>query len=163
MSRQICYVLVAGAVAVGVTVWITYPRANKFIGDPSQYKFMHCPKCRKETVFDLDKFVEGCARCGREMVATKNSGAVDGSQPSPVFRTFSLVMLELIVVMAAILFVTRRRGAKYEEHEFYYMRCPNCRQKIRYRERQVGQPALCPRCRKPFVFPAVDPYAVMDE
>ncbi|HKB02213.1 MAG TPA: hypothetical protein VKD90_08340 [Gemmataceae bacterium] len=117
---------------------------------------MHCSRCGREFKFDLDQFAKGCSKCNdSDLIPTDQSIAVIGREPSPFFRTFAWLMVELVGVMAAILFVTRKRNVS-EDADYVYMRCEKCRQKIRYRERQVGNTAHCPRCKRQFAYPEVD-------
>ena len=155
MSRKILLVLVAGAVASAITIWFTLPSSSTFISDPSKYHFMYCPHCGKEQKFDVDKYVKGCPKCGSDFVPTEESIAVSGRPLSRYSKTFLWLMVELVAVMAGILFVTRRRAGMSDE-PYVYTNCEQCRQRIRYRERQIGNSAMCPRCRKPFVYPEVD-------
>ena len=152
MNRKILYVLVSGAVAIAVTIWVMYPSSSSFLSNPSKYKFLYCSKCEKDEKFDAEKYAKGCAKCGTELAPTEESIAVAGKPSSPFTKLFLWVMAELIAVMGAILLLTRRRHSDGEE-EFFYFNCPKCKQKIRYREHQVGVQAQCRRCRKAFVYP----------
>lgn len=155
-SRQIVITLVAGAAAVAVTVWLTYPKTTSFIGDPSKYRFMHCSRCSKEVRFDVDHYAAGCQKCGGTLTPTAEPIAVTGKPPSPYFRMATWVLVDLIGVMAAILWVTRRPLAGPDE-DFLYMNCDKCRQKIRYREQQIGLAAMCRRCKHAFIYPEEGP------
>src|SRR5262245_62318000 len=152
MNRQIVITLVVGAAVVAVTVWLTYPKTTTLIGDPSKYKFMHCSRCGREVKFDVDHYDSGCQKCGGRLNPTQESIAVTGRPPNPYFKMAALVLVDLIVVMAAILWVTRRRLAEPDE-DFLYMNCEKCRQKIRYREQQIGLAAMCRRCKPAFMYP----------
>jgi hypothetical protein len=153
MKRPILYVLTAGAIVVGATVWFTYPSStSSFISDPSKYQFMYCPQCGKEEKFDLDKFAHGCKKCGSDFVPTEQSIAVTGRPQSPFVHMFMLVFAELLVIMAAVWFISRPR-AHDPEDDFLYINCGKCKQKIRFRRDQVGQRAMCRRCKHTFIYP----------
>jgi uncharacterized paraquat-inducible protein A len=68
---------------------------------------------------------------------------------------FMLVLVELLAVMATVWYVLRPR-TEDPDADYFYINCEKCKQKIRYRERQVGNTAMCPRCRTPFVYPEID-------
>jgi predicted amidophosphoribosyltransferase len=157
MKRPILYILGAGALVIGATVWLTYPSStSSFISDPSKYQFMYCPHCDKEEKFDLDKFANGCKKCGSEFVPTEKSIAATGRPPSPYVRMFMLIFAELLVTMAAVWFIGRPRSRDPEE-DYLYINCVKCKQRIRYRVEQVGQMAMCRRCKRPFRYPEPAP------
>jgi hypothetical protein len=64
----------------------------------------------------------------------------------------------LLVVGAAVLagggFLFLRSRAPKEE-PVYRFNCPNCKRRLRYRGKQSGHHGACPRCKQPFLFPAV--------
>lgn len=61
------------------------------------------------------------------------------------------LVIGLIVVAAGAFVFLKMRGTA--EEEVYYQKCPNCRQRLKYRVSQVGHKGLCPRCRMQFDFP----------
>ncbi|HKB03630.1 MAG TPA: hypothetical protein VKD90_15510 [Gemmataceae bacterium] len=152
MNRRIFFVLAVGIVVIAATAWKTYPRTPKSYGDTSQYKFIHCPRCNREEPFTPGALDKECPYCSLDRVPTAESVKGKGGPPNPYGRMFALVFAELTGVMAAILVVTRKVFDRQDE-DFLYFNCDHCRQKIRYREAQVGQPAMCRRCKRGFVYP----------
>src|SRR5262249_27660233 len=67
---------------------------------------------------------------------------------------FAVLYVELLVVMATIWWMSRKRAVA-GEGTFLYMNCKKCKQKIRYHERQIGYSAMCRRCKHSFVYPAI--------
>jgi hypothetical protein len=67
-----------------------------------------------------------------------------------------LLVLALVAAGAAVLAFSGIRLARgrHREEPSAYCRCPHCRQKLRYRLRQVSGRALCPRCVRTFHFPS---------
>lgn len=56
-------------------------------------------------------------------------------------------------ILSGIFFL--RKGKTEEAKEpFFYFRCPNCEQKLRYLARLAGKQAHCPRCRQASALPA---------
>jgi hypothetical protein len=45
------------------------------------------------------------------------------------------------------------RWRRPKEETLYYFQCPGCRRKFRYRARQAGHAATCPRCKQHLTFP----------
>jgi DNA-directed RNA polymerase subunit RPC12/RpoP len=154
MKRDLIIVLGAGVVAVAATVYYLQPHKP----DPGKedYKFMHCERCGTEFPYNKDQTTEmQCPRCAPKlsvMVPTKESVKTAGTH-NPYTRMFMMIYGELVVIMIAVLYVTRRRSGE-EDVDYLFMRCRNCQQKLRYREQQVGQFGKCPRCKRPIIFPA---------
>ena len=65
-----------------------------------------------------------------------------------------LAVLSLAVVVlataGAILYVRRRQP---QEEPYYYFRCPECGQKVRYLASKAGRECMCPRCGKKWTLP----------
>jgi hypothetical protein len=156
MNRRIIVVLAAGILVIAATAWLTRPRTPKSYGDPSKYQYIHCPKCQREERFTPTALDKECMYCSIERVPTEASIKGKGGPPNPYGRIFALVFAELVGVMAAILVVTQKMFDKPDE-DFLYFNCDHCRQKIRYREEQVGLPAMCRRCKRPFLYPPEGP------
>ena len=114
---------------------------------------MHCPDCGRERMYHPDLFDQPCPYCEKRLVATEES--VKGKSSGPTGRfglMISLLGVELIILMAAILFVAKQRP-RNENEELIYFNCGRCGQKIRYRVAQIGATAMCPRCKRTVVFP----------
>lgn len=155
MNRKILIVLIAGASIIAATAWLTYPGKPARIRDSSNYRYLHCPQCKREKMFSPSALDQKCLYCDKEQVPTEESIAKTGVGPSPFARMFLLIFAELLAIMAAFWLVTRRRGDDGSD-EFLYFNCEKCRQRIRYRLQQIGQSAACRRCKHPFVYPEED-------
>lgn len=154
MNRQIIFTVAAGALLIAITGWVAYPAApKKAAEDPSKHRFMHCPECKRETIYSIAGPNQVCPRCDKKYVATAQSI----KSATPAHNRFkpmvALILVELYAVAGAILVITRRRSQA--EDEFYYFNCGKCRQRIRYREKQIGLGAMCRRCRQPFRYPEI--------
>jgi hypothetical protein len=154
MNRTLSSILSVGIIVIGLTVWLTWPTAPRTPGDPSRYKFLHCPQCEREDRYTPAAAEKACLYCEKELVPTEQSIKDRGGRPSPYGRMFTLVAAELIALMALVLFLGRARWGDAAD-EYYYFNCGRCRQKIRYRIRQVGLAAICPRCKAAFTYPEV--------
>jgi hypothetical protein len=65
-----------------------------------------------------------------------------------------IVIIGVVLIAAAVVYlVVRSRRPK--EEPYHHFNCPNCRRRLRYRERQVGHPGQCPQCKSPLVFPSI--------
>jgi hypothetical protein len=64
-----------------------------------------------------------------------------------------VMVVALIVANGYVYWRSRPRPAE----PIYHFNCPNpnCRQRLRYRARQVGHPGMCPRCKERWNFPAI--------
>lgn len=153
MNRKLLSVLAAGVLIIAATAYQTYPSKAKSLVDLSKAKYMHCPKCIKEKMYTPAGFDIPCPYCEKPLVATTEPVTKSGSAPSsPYNQLFLLLLVEVVILLAAIWFVTRPKALQGDE-EYFYFNCPKCTQKIRYREHQVGSQAQCRRCRKAFVYP----------
>jgi hypothetical protein len=68
--------------------------------------------------------------------------------------------MEIALALAAVAavvggFVWWARTRSPAEGEVYYFRCPGCRRRLRYRERQVGHQGACSNCGQKITFPPV--------
>lgn len=67
-----------------------------------------------------------------------------------------IVLVALIVVVGAAvggyLFLKRPQG---DPQAFHHFRCPACRRRLRFQQRQVGHQGQCSNCGKPVIFPPV--------
>lgn len=155
MNTSILWILAAGAVLMAATAWLVYPSSPSL--DPGvAYKFMHCPKCRREVPFDPNKRVDGCKRCGDDfpLVPTVRSLKETGGAPGPYARLIAPLLIEANVLLAALLFVTRRRAAgPAGEVEYRTRRCRACKRRMRFAAAKVGLSGRCPRCKAELVFP----------
>jgi ribosomal protein S27E len=153
MDRKYLSVLLPGALLIAATAWLTYPPSKpKSIGDPSKFRYMHCPECSRESMYSPAGFEKQCPYCEKSLVGTEQSIKQTGNAPNPFSQMFMLVFVELIVVMACVWYVGRPRPHNPDD-EFLYINCGKCKQRIRYRVEQVGLQAMCRRCKHAFRYP----------
>jgi hypothetical protein len=60
---------------------------------------------------------------------------------------FLWIYADLVLLMGLVYWVTKPRIGKEVQEEAHHMRCPKCKQKIRFVEKQIGNSAKCPRCK----------------
>ncbi|HEX3146929.1 MAG TPA: hypothetical protein VHR66_02540 [Gemmataceae bacterium] len=155
MKLRLLLVLSLGAAIMAATVWLTYPGVTKSSLDPAKRRYMHCPECGRERMYHPDLFDQPCPYCEKRLVATEESvKAKSGGPASPFGLMYSVLGVELVALMAAILLTVKLRPPSPSEEE-YYFNCGHCGQKIRYRFAQIGAAALCPRCKRGITFPDV--------
>jgi hypothetical protein len=107
----------------------------------------HCPDCGMP--LPRGGQARECPYC---FLANREKGGKAGKSSSPAVP---IVIVSLIVVLVgANIFVNVRARWKAKEDDIYYVfQCAKCGRKIRYREAQFSKPALCPLCKRPFIFP----------
>jgi len=154
MKRQLAYVLGAGAALIAVTVWMLYPRPPQ--PGTEDYHFMHCPKCGTEFAYNPKLAGQPCSHCapGRHLlVPTVDSVGRTGGPPSPFARMIVPLLLEVTLLLAAIVYLSRRPHGSGPEEEYLHVRCV-CQRKLRYPSRSAGRQGRCPGCKRSLVFPA---------
>jgi DNA-directed RNA polymerase subunit RPC12/RpoP len=147
-------VVLLGVLVLSLTAWKTHPgKPKRSLLDPSKSKYMHCPECDAESAFSLDDVEKPCMQCWYDggLVATADS-LKNSKQGSRYGKMVAFLLPELVLFLAALWFVLRPRPDQGEVG-YRYMRCPNCSQKLRYREAQVGGMGACSRCKRAFRFP----------
>jgi uncharacterized paraquat-inducible protein A len=159
MSWKYIWLLGGGVAVIAATVWTTRPAPPKSVGDPSRFRFLYCPECGREKAYTPVEKDHQCLYCDKPMIGAAES-IKQARGTSPYARTAMLVFTELVGLMAVAWYLARPRPTDPDE-EFIYYFCEGCGQKIRYRETQIGHMALCPRCKRPFVFPELDPDEVI--
>jgi uncharacterized paraquat-inducible protein A len=152
MKHKTLLVMVAGAVLMGTTAWLTYPTHPNRSSDSSKFRYMHCPECERQQTYSLEGADKTCLYCEKRLVGTEESIKRGGSAPNPYGRMFIFLYAELLLVIAAYWIVSRSRPGQDAEN-YLYMNCEKCRQRIRYHERKVGQVAICRRCKHCFNYP----------
>jgi predicted RNA-binding Zn-ribbon protein involved in translation (DUF1610 family) len=63
-----------------------------------------------------------------------------------------VVAVVLVVAVGVVLFM---RGRSKVEERFAHFRCPKCRRRLRYMERQVGHKGKCSNCGNAVIFPPI--------
>jgi uncharacterized paraquat-inducible protein A len=147
-------VVVVGILVLGFTVWKTLPgKPKRSLIDPSQAKFMHCPKCQTESRYTPGGVDKPCPQCDYDGGLNPTVESLkEGGPGNRYARMVAFLLPELVAVLAALWLVLRPRPTS-DEIAYRYMRCPNCSQKLRYREVQVGSVGACSRCKRAFRFP----------
>lgn len=113
----------------------------------------HCPNCGRE----LPKSAIAAGECpyclieqGPAKAKIRRRGDADPSSPvAPII----LVSLFCCLLATHVVLLVRQRVVGRKEGEVFYLNCPQCGRRIRYRESQAGHLARCPLCRRPLVFP----------
>lgn len=155
MNRKYVIALAVGAVVIALTVLLTSPGRPRRATDPSRYRYMHCPACYREKPYTPAGFDQPCQYCEKSLVPTEQSVGDAGGRSERYGKMAALIGLEVVALMAILVFLARPRPVD-PDGEFLYIACENCTQKIRYLERQIGQTAMCPRCKTTFVCPEAE-------
>ncbi|MCE9564174.1 MAG: hypothetical protein K8U57_19195 [Planctomycetes bacterium] len=160
-SRAIA-VVVVGLLVIGITIWKTYPRPSKrLLIDPSSAKFMHCPECMTESRCVPNSLDKECIHCGSEKGQVPTAESIKGSQTKSAYgKLVAFVLPEMVFLIAAFYYMVRP-AAETGEEKFRYTRCPNCSQKLRYREAQIDNVGACSKCKRAFRFPEGVPFEII--
>lgn len=150
MGKKFLVPIAGGAALIAATVWFTLPGPPRSAGDPSRARYLYCPNCEREKPYSPLEKDQQCLYCDRPMIGSEVS-VKQARGSNPYGLTLMLVFTEVVGLMFVAWLLAQRSADPAEE--YIYISCEFCGQKIRYREHQVGNTALCPRCRKPFVFP----------
>ena len=67
----------------------------------------------------------------------------------PTFFVVGLVVVSVLAVGVTLYL----RGRPKQEEVFSHFRCPKCRRRLRYNERQVGHKGKCSNCGNEVIFP----------
>ena len=68
--------------------------------------------------------------------------------------TFPLVGLAVVLAVGVGIYLYLKGRPKQEEM-FSHFRCPKCRRRLRYNERQVGHKGKCSNCSNEVIFPPI--------
>lgn len=74
---------------------------------------------------------------------------------SPTMSFLAIILVVFIAVLAAANVYAYWRSRPGPPETLYYFKCPKCRQRLRYRARQAGNPGMCRRCKEKWTFPPV--------
>jgi len=144
-----------GLIATGVLILGWVPLAIYTNSGPTKTQAVvddrHCPVCGRE----LPRFAGGeCPYCKIEgngelakSAMRRQSLATHPAIPAVLFSIFGILLTVNLVVFF------RKRSVARREEESYYMNCPRCQRKLRFRESQMGRIGLCPLCKRPLLFP----------
>jgi uncharacterized paraquat-inducible protein A len=156
MNRKHIALGVALLVMAG-TVWFTLP-ADKARpeGDPSKYRFLHCPECQRENMYSPGAAEQPCRYCEKKLVPTVDSVKQPGAAGSSPYNRMGILLLVEAFVLLALTWLLFRPRPEDQDANYLYINCDRCRQKIRYHVNQVGQAAMCRRCKHAFRYPEGD-------
>lgn len=65
----------------------------------------------------------------------------------------AVIVVGVVIAFGVLVFWLERRRRRPAGDVFLRINCPACRQRLKFPQRQVGQPAACPRCKKLFAVP----------
>lgn len=147
-------VLGVGLLIISITAWKTAPRRTRQSQiNPQDAKFMHCPECKAEMSCVPQKLDDECVYCGYDKGLVPTMESLKTMQTkNPYGRLVAFVFPE-IVILLAVFYYALRPHADTGEEKFRFTRCPNCSQKLRYREAQIDSIGACSRCKRAFRFP----------
>lgn len=155
MSRKYVVALAVGAVTIVLTALLNSPGRPRRATDPSKYRYMHCPACYREKPYTPAGLDQPCQYCEKQLVPTEQTVDGAGGRSERYGKMAALIGLEVVALMAVIVFLARPRPVD-SDGDYLYIACDMCTQKIRYLERQIGHTAMCPRCKTTFVFPEAE-------
>ncbi len=155
---QVVVILFSGLLALGLTDLILAPKESPGKAkDPSKYKYLHCNICKLEMSYSKEMDSKQCPKC----VAPKPVGYFTptvnsiktGSGDSSPWRWFYLAAaIETLSMLSGIVYLLYL-PVPDPSTTFYVCQCPNCNQKMRFRQGSLGQIGVCPRCKRPTRFP----------
>jgi hypothetical protein len=121
------------------------------------YRFMHCPKCGMETLYNAEYAGGPCIKCkqGRltgtyESMADSRVGSLSSAGRIGVF--LFVLALEIQVILYLWLTSSRAPGAQEPEPQVK-SRCPLCKRKLGYPVSKIGTRGRCPGCKKEITLP----------
>jgi hypothetical protein len=120
---------------------------------------MHCPNCGAEVPYNPKLAGKPCSAClpdNYPLVGTTESITKQGGVSNQFARLVGVVLLELTLSMAVILYLARPPREGKTEVDYFYVRCAGCKRKLRYATHKAGHRGQCPRCKHPLFFAAAD-------
>jgi rRNA maturation endonuclease Nob1 len=69
--------------------------------------------------------------------------------------TLVLIIGGVVVALAVAGVVVYLRSRPPREEPYYHVRCPGCKRRLRYRQRQVGNKGNCRNCGHAITFPPI--------
>ncbi len=69
--------------------------------------------------------------------------------------TVVVVIVAVVIALAIGGFLLWRRRRRPEDETFYHFRCPRCKRRLRYQQRQVSHKGKCSNCGADVVFPPI--------
>lgn len=147
-------VLGVGLLIISITAWKTAPRrVRQSMIDPSTAKYMHCPECMAESRCKPEALDKECVYCGSEKGLIPTLESVKTSQTKSAYGKLVAFVLPEIVILLATFYYVMKPHVDTGGEKFRFTRCPNCSQKLRYREEQIDSVGACSRCKRAFRFP----------
>jgi hypothetical protein len=147
-------VLVSGAITL-FTSMLAPDRTESAVSsrDSSAPKEGFCPDCGKELPA---RIIDGCPFCkAQKDAAAKKGGSgprgrkLTGSEYFILGMVLFLLLGGGFLILRSVKFPFRRRANQPK----FYSRCPKCKRRLRYSQRQAGKEGLCPSCRYTMTLP----------
>ena len=162
MTRTVIATLVVGCMVIATTAWLTLPRNSKQKGDPSKFRFMHCPKCLRESTYSPEGIEKPCLYCEKPLVGTIESVRISGPLHSQYKRMVAFLLVEVNCLLGIVVYLLYHPPSAGEQ-EFYYTECPkrSCRRRMRYAAGRAGAKAQCPLCKTKFINPTLEDQAAV--
>jgi uncharacterized paraquat-inducible protein A len=157
---QVLLAFVTGAFAVAVTARILIPRSAAGIKDKEAagYKFLHCNQCMLELAYNAELDGKRCPKCQPPrtgfFVATKDS-IRSGGDVSPNRWFYVAAGIEALATLGAVVYIAYL-PTRDPTQIYYVFHCPECDQRLRFREVSLGELGQCPRCENILRFPDED-------
>ena len=156
-TRQGAIILCGSAGVLLCCTWALFGR-SALPQKKADYRFMHCPKCGMETMYNPELSGGPCVQCKQAKYVPTATKVSDGSG-APATTSSKLIMLGFIglILLQLVLYSWisyHRAPPEPEEQDLLKCRCPACKRKLAYPASKAGVSARCPRCRTEFPLPA---------
>jgi ribosomal protein S27E len=139
------------AVSVGLSIYSSATTRNR-IDSGRPVEEGRCPDCGRE----IPKRMGGeCPFC---KLQNGGKGAGKGTEGRGFTRTDGVLLFLIVFLAGGGGYLIYRSSAhklrrQKPEEPICYLRCPNCKRKVRYMAGQVGREVLCPTCRHALTLP----------
>jgi hypothetical protein len=142
--------------AVVMVVWLVltlYASGGKSKTASAAVDDKHCPKCGMP--LPRGGTAKECPYCFLENQQSGGKGA-KLARGSGIVVPIVVISLIVLLVGANVFVKLRARWKEQRDENYYIHECRKCSRKIRFRVHQFGTAALCPLCKRPFIFPKLD-------
>lgn len=159
---QVVLAVLAGVLAVAVSGRVLIPRraisAAEKEREKAGYKFLHCDQCKMEMSYNRELDGKKCPRCQPPnvgfLIPTKES--IRGGEGASPYRWFYVAAgLEALATLGAVVYLAYL-PVRDPTQIYYVFNCPECDQRLRFREVSLGELGQCPRCENILRFPDED-------